>query len=224
MYNNNSTQIEQPYSPKNKVVPQPYRYKPLFYIFFFLFFLTLSSSLFLINQKSNKQITSTFLPTSINQKTYTDKKYGISFNYPNNFNTDSLTSNANHITNVQQNNCPSGSMLCPNLDIYYYNSFQDFLNSNEIKSRTNKTGKTLKDWIDSDFTTDFYDLKKIKIDKNEAYLFGHIGSAIGKNCEILFSKNQHIYQLILVFIGDDTNTCDVNPTFNPILSTIKINL
>jgi len=223
-------------------------FKLLFFIFFGLFLTTLLfSTYFLVkisikDQKSKTKIqnqtTENITPTATQTSTststtsvdntkdlknYTDKKYGISFSYPNNFSLSDNFSTTNQIVNLLRTDCPNNGPSCADLTIYYYNNFQEFLNSEEIKSKEAKSGTSLKEWISNNSDSIFFDIKEIELDNNKAFLVGDLGSAMSTS-EIFVSKNQYIYQLVLNSISDNSsNTSDINPIFNIILSTFKLN-
>jgi len=223
-------------------------FKLLFFIFLGLFLTTLLFSTYLLvkisikDQKSKAEIqtqipenitptetlSSTTTPTTSMDnnkdfKNYTDKKYGISFSYLNNFSFTDNFSTTNQIVNLLRTDCPNDGPSCADLTIYYYNNFQEFLNSEEIKSREAKSGTSLKDWISNNSDSIFFDIKEIELDNNKAFLVGDLGSAMSTS-EIFVSKNQHIYQLVFNFINDNSsNTSDINPIFNTIISTFKFN-
>ena len=226
--------------------------KNIFKILFFIFiglFLIISSIYFYLWVKSDKisqnsktetqnQITENITPTETlsstltpttavdttkDAKIYTDKKYGISFNYPNNFNILNSSSATNQIVNLSRTDCSNEGPSCANLTIYYYNNFQEFLDSEEIKSKGTESGTSLKEWVFNNSNSVFFDAKEIELDKNKAFLVGDLGSATSTS-EIFVSKNQRIYQLVFNFVSDNSlNTSNIDPIFNTIISTFKFN-
>ena len=226
--------------------------KNIFKILFFIFiglFLIISSIYFYLWVKSEQQTKNssteiqnqvpenivpneTQIPTSIptiavdntkDTKIYTDKKYGISFNYQNNFSLVNNFSSINKIVDLIRTDCPDEGPSCANLTIYYYNSFQEFLNSEEIKSKGTEPDTSLKEWVFNNSNSVFFDAKEIELDKNKAFLVGDLGSAMSTS-EIFVSKNQHVYQLVFNSINDNSsNSSDIDPIFNTIISTFKFN-